>query len=261
MPFNRLISVLALVLAVLAGGARMAAAQNAVTSADIQRLEDSIYDASRDVDAGADAQRGERGPARRGARRRARRNDLSAGSRSGRTRRSRAASTPRLRDRIDDIRSARARRAPRGRVTSRHVGNRRGSELGCGRPGRHRVRRPAADPAQLRDRAGRGSVRSDDDGRLARTASACSIPAGSVMRGVVSSVNKAGRLERQGQADAGVRSDHDQRPKPIRSAPRSPRRSRAKASAARPARSARAPASARSSAASSAASRARSPAS
>ena len=52
MPFNRLIGVLALVLAVLAGGARLAAAQTAVTSADIQRLQDSIYDASRDVDAG-----------------------------------------------------------------------------------------------------------------------------------------------------------------------------------------------------------------
>ena len=32
------------------------------------------------------------------------------------------------------------------------------------------------------------------------------------MRGVVSSVNKAGRARAQGQPDGGVRSDHDQRP-------------------------------------------------
>ena len=49
MRLMRSSGVLTLALAVLAGAASPAAGQSAVSNADIQRLQDSIYDASRDV--------------------------------------------------------------------------------------------------------------------------------------------------------------------------------------------------------------------
>ena len=194
MPFNRLISVLALVLAVLAGGARMAAAQNAVTSADIQRLEDSIQSASQDVDqartrnaANAVRLEEELDDARDETiylRVKIRKNETVARS-----------EYTSLRDRIDDIRSrargdaTRPGSAPRG--TS---GSESDADVPVGTELDVRLQTPlSSKTAQVEDRFEATTMVDLRGGERVL------IPAGSVVRGVVSSVNKAGRLERQGK--------------------------------------------------------------
>ena len=134
----------------------------------------------------------------------------------------RAASTSSCATAIDDIRSQRARaRSPRGPTVSdsdrrpNRVASTEDADVPVGTELDVRLQQPA----QLGDGAGRGSLRSDHDGRSATSGDRVLIPAGSVMRGVVSSVNKAGRLERKGKPDAGVRSGHGRTAATIRFAP------------------------------------------
>ena len=106
--------------------------------------------------------------------------------------------------------------APAAIDRSRHDRQTRGSEQGTRRgtqrdPGRAGDRRPAAARAELRHRAGRGSLRSHDRGRPVQGNDVL-IPAGSVMRGVVSSVNKATRTDRKGSLTVVVRPGHRARP-------------------------------------------------
>ena len=194
MPFNRLISVLALVLAVLAGGARMAAAQNAVTSADIQRLEDSIQSASQDVEqartrhvANAVRLAEELDDARDETiylRVKIRKNETVARS-----------EYTSLRDRIDDIRSrARGDATRPGSATVGTSGSESDADVPVGTELDVRLQTPlSSKTAQVEDRF-EGTTMVD-----LRGGERVLIPAGSVVRGVVSSVNKAGRLERQGK--------------------------------------------------------------
>ena len=60
----------------------------------------------------------------------------------------------------------------------------------------HRDRRAAAERAELGDRAGRGSLRGDDARRRRASNGRVVIPAGSVMRGVVTAVEPATRTNR-----------------------------------------------------------------
>ena len=194
MPFNRLISVLALVLAVLAGGARMAAAQNAVTSADIQQLEDSIQSASQDVEqartrnaANAVRLEEELDDARDETtylRVKIRKNETVARS-----------EYTSLRDRIDDIRSRARGDATRPESATRGTsGSESDADVPVGTELDVRLQTPlSSKTAQVEDRF-EGTTMVD-----LRGGERVLIPAGSVVRGVVSSVTKAGRLERQGK--------------------------------------------------------------
>ena len=202
MRLNRLSTILTL-LVLLLGSASMVSAQ-AVTAADIQRLEDNIDDASRDVSQvrtrdsrlGSDLQQ-QLDDARDEAvylKVKVRRNEPVA--------RSEYSS---LRDRVEDIRSqARGDVArgssPSGTVTdSDRRANRAGSsedgDIPVGTEIDVRLQQPlSSKTAQVEDRFEATTmvdVRDDRDRVL--------IPAGSMLRGVVSSVDKAGRIERQGK--------------------------------------------------------------
>lgn len=193
MPFNRLIGVLALVLAVSAGGARMAA-QNAVASADIQRLEDSIDNASQAVEqartrnaATAVRLEEELDEARDETtylRVKIRKNEPIARS-----------EYTSLRDRIDDIRSrARGDAAAPGSATRGTSGSESDADVPVGTELDVRLQTPlSSKTAQVEDRFETTTMVDLRGGERVL------IPAGSVLRGVVSSVNKAGRLERQGK--------------------------------------------------------------
>ncbi len=168
MRLNRLSAVLTFAV-LLIGSASIVSAQNAVTTADIQRLQDTIDDASRDVaqmrtrDArlASDLER-ELSDARDEAiylKVKLRKNEPVA--------RSEYSS---LRDRVEDIRGEARGDVARRRSTTSDSDRRSArvvssEDAGCS--GRNRARRPPADPAQLEDRAGRRSLRSDDDGRPA----------------------------------------------------------------------------------------------
>ena len=114
--------------------------------------------------------------------------------------------------------------------------------------------------AQLGDGAGRGSLRGDDAGRSRATATACSCRPDRSMRGVVSSVNKAGRIERKGSLTVAFDQITVERPRLSDSRDRDAGARERRHPGRGRRRSAPAPASARSSAASSAASKARWPA-
>jgi hypothetical protein len=197
-----LTTILTLVVLLL-GSAGMVSAQ-AVTAADIQRLEDNIDDASRDVsqartrDArlGSDLQQ-QLDDARDEAvylKVKVRRNEPVA--------RSEYAS---LRDRVEDIRSqARGDVArgssPSGTVTdsdrrANRVESSEDADIPVGTEIDVRLQQPlSSKTAQVEDRfvaTTMVDVRDDRDRVL--------IPAGSALRGVVSSVDKAGRIERQGK--------------------------------------------------------------
>jgi hypothetical protein len=197
-----LTTILTLVVLLL-GSAGMVSAQ-AVTAADIQRLEDNIDDASRDVsqartrDArlGSDLQQ-QLDDARDEAvylKVKVRRNEPVA--------RSEYSS---LRDRVEDIRSqARGDVArgssPSGTVTdsdrrANRVESSEDADIPVGTEIDVRLQQPlSSKTAQVEDRFEATTmvdVRDDRDRVL--------IPAGSVLRGVVSSVDKAGRIERQGK--------------------------------------------------------------
>jgi hypothetical protein len=189
----------------LMGSASTVSAQNAVTTADIQRLEDTIDDASRDVAQmrtrdsrlASDLER-DLNDARDEAiylKVKLRKNEPVA--------RSEYSS---VRDRVEDIRSeARGdvvgRRSTPGSTASdsdRRSGRVVSSENGDIPVGTEldvRLQTPlSSKTAQVEDRFEATTMVDlrDDRERVL-------IPAGSVLRGVVSSVNKAGRLERQGK--------------------------------------------------------------
>jgi hypothetical protein len=199
---NRFNTILTLVV-LLMGSASMVSAQ-AVTAADIQRLEDNIDDASRDVSQartrdsrlGSDLEQ-QLDDARDEVvylKVKVRRNEPVA--------RSEYSS---LRDRVEDIRSqARGDVArgssPSGTVTdsdrrANRVGSSEDTDIPVGTEIDVRLQQAlSSKTAQVEDRFEATTmvdVRDDRDRVL--------IPAGSVLRGVVSSVDKAGRIERQGK--------------------------------------------------------------
>jgi hypothetical protein len=193
-------------LALAAGIATSAAAQSTVTSSDIQRLQDSIYDASRDVaqarsrDAVLASQlQGELDDARDEAiylKVKLRRNEPIS--------RSEFAD---VRDRIENIRSrargesaggytppagSRSDPAPNAAPTTGRSTN--PNEIPVGTEFDVRLQNPlSSKTSQVEDRFEATTMVDlrDERGRVL-------IPAGSTMRGVVSSVNKAGRIERKG---------------------------------------------------------------
>jgi hypothetical protein len=197
---NRLGAVLTFAV-LLMGSASIVSAQNAVTSADIQRLETTIDDASRDVaqlrtrDArlASDLER-ELNDARDEAiylKVKLRKNEPVA--------RSEYSS---LRDRVEDIRSDARGDVARRRSTTSDNDRRSGrvvssedEDVPVGTELDVRLPTPlSSKTAQVEDRFEATTMVDlrDDRERVL-------IPAGSVVRGVVSSVNKAGRIERQGK--------------------------------------------------------------
>ena len=200
---NRLSTILTLAM-LLTGSASMLSAQTNVTAADVQRLENSIDDASRDVAQvrtrdsrlASDLEQ-QLGDARDEAvymKVKVRRNEPVA--------RSEYSS---LRDRVEDIRSQARGDVVRGSSTSGTVpdNDRRANRVGSSEDGDIpvgteidvRLQNPlSSKTAQVEDRFEATTmvdVRDDRDRVL--------IPAGSMLRGVVSSVDKAGRIERQGK--------------------------------------------------------------
>jgi hypothetical protein len=196
------------VLALAAGVAAPVAAQSSVTSADIQRLQDTIYDASRDIARSRDSALASQLQAELDDARdetiylkvKLRRNEPIA--------RSEYAD---VRDRIDNIRS-RARGDSTGGYTP-PAGSRsepawpppsqsqapparsqNPNEIPAGTEFDVRLQNPLTSKiAQVEDRFEATTLvdLNDERGRVL-------VPAGSVMRGVVSSVNKATRMDRKG---------------------------------------------------------------
>ena len=199
MRLNRLNALLMSALLVM-GSAGIVSAQNAVTTADIQRLQDNIDDASRDVaqartrDArlGSDLER-QLNDARDEAvylKVKLRKNEPIV--------RSEYSS---LRDRVEDIRSQARGEAARGSTVSdsdrrpNRVASTEDADVPVGTELDVRLQQAlSSKTAQVEDRFEATTMVdvSDDRDRVL-------IPAGSVLRGVVSSVNKAGRIERQGK--------------------------------------------------------------
>jgi hypothetical protein len=198
--------VLALVLALMASAGIAAAQSTAVTSADIQRLQDSIYDASRDV---------ENSRARNAALAAELEDDLDEARDEAvylrvKLRKNEAIARSEytsLRDRIEEIR-ARARGDSSARPASPTV-----SEENSRRPTtRETVGRgsdadvPVGTELDVRLQTALSSNTAQVEDRFEATTMVdlregdrVLIPAGSVLRGVVSSVNKAGRIDRQGK--------------------------------------------------------------
>jgi hypothetical protein len=200
---SRLSASLLLALALMAGHARSVAAQGTdVTSSDVQRLQDSIYDASRDVAAArsrdaalASQLQSELDDARDEA--------TYLKVKVGKNERVGRSEYTSLRDRIENI-SARARGEVGGRSSpaqsptddrpisrsSSGIAN----EVPVGTEFDVRLQDSlSSGTAQVEDRFEATTLvdLQDANGRVI-------VPAGSVMRGVVSSVNKAGRVERKG---------------------------------------------------------------
>jgi hypothetical protein len=195
-------------LALLLAGALPAAGQTAISNADIQRLQDAIYDASRDVtqirarnSALASQLEGELDDARDETvylKVKLRKNEPIARSEYSD-----------LRDRIDDIRTrARGNGVARSTAPSTTApdSNRRTGRVGTidrrdddadvpvGTELDVRLQTSlTSDTAQVEDRFEATTMVDVLDGDRVL------IPAGSALRGVVSSVTKAGRLERQGK--------------------------------------------------------------
>jgi hypothetical protein len=204
----RLSGVLVVLLALMAGSAPGAAGQTTVSSADIQRLQDSIYDASRDVaqartrdSALASELEQELDEARDETiylRVKLRKNEPIA--------RSEYSS---VRDRIDEIRT-RARGGDTARSSSPSNAspadaNRRPSRVGTsGSESNGDV--PVGTELDVRLQTALSSNTAQVEDRFEATTmvdlrdgSRLLIPAGSILRGVVSSVSEAGRIERQGK--------------------------------------------------------------
>jgi hypothetical protein len=193
-----------LVLAVLAATVGPAAAQSAVSTADLQRLQDSIYDTSRDVS-------------------RLRERDVAAASRleselddasdeaiylKVKLRKNEPIARVEyiaLRDRVESIRSrARGETAPPTMPPAVLVPDKSSSRTGrpaspppddvpAGTEFDVRLRQPLSSAnAQVEDRVEATTIVDLRDGDRVV------VPAGSVMRGIVNSVTKATRLERKG---------------------------------------------------------------
>jgi len=195
----------ALAVALLPALARPAAAQSTVTAADVQRLQDTIYDASRDIaplrsrdTALASQLQADLDDARDEAiylKVKLRRNEPIASSEYSD-----------LRDRIENIRS-RARGdssggytpppsdADRDRSRSSSTGTRtaNANEVPAGTEFDVRLQNSlSSDTAKVEDRFEATTMVDLMQGDRVL------VPAGSVMRGVVSAVNKAGHIERKG---------------------------------------------------------------
>jgi hypothetical protein len=187
------------------GGVQPAGAQTTVTTADIQRLEDNIYQASRDIaqirnrDAAlASELEDDLSDARDDAvylRVKLRKNEPVA--------RSEYSS---LRDRIEDIRSRARGDAARSTpsVTSPADNSRRSGRVGTSGTSGEDV--PVGTELDVRLQTALSSATAEVEDRFEATTvvdlrdgDRVLIPAGSMLRGVVSSVNKAGRLDRQGK--------------------------------------------------------------
>jgi hypothetical protein len=205
--FSRLGGSLLLALALSAGLARPAVAQTDVTSSDVQRLQDSIYDASRDIsaarsrDAGLASQlQAELDDARDEAtylRVKIGKNERVARSEYDTLRDRIASIRARTRGDASDRSSSPARSTSEDRPlppppprTSSSIAN----EVPVGTEFDVRLQNSmSSGTAQVEDRFEATTLVDllDANGRVI-------VPAGSVMRGVVSSVNKAGRVERKG---------------------------------------------------------------
>ena len=201
---------LAVILALCLGISGSAAAQSNVTSADIQRLQDTIYDASRDISqvrardqALASQLQAELDDARDEAaylKVKLRRNEPIARSEYSD-----------VRDRIENIRS-RARgdsgggytppagsssepaRTEQSRPTPTTGRSQNPNEIPVGTEFDVRLQKSLSSAtAQVEDRFDATTMVDLRDER-----SRVLVPAGSVMRGIVSSVNKAGRVDRKG---------------------------------------------------------------
>ena len=181
-------------------------AQANVTSADIQRLQDSIYDASRDVSQlrGRDSSLANRLEADLDDARdetiylkvKIRKNEPIARSEYSD-----------LRDRIEDIRS-RARGEGSGRFSSGGSGSNTSSRSGSSTSSRsstnaNEIPSGTEFDVRLQNSLNSGTAQVEDRFEATtmvdlRDGDRVLVPAGSVMRGVVSSVNKAGRVDRKG---------------------------------------------------------------
>jgi hypothetical protein len=201
--------ILVLALAMIAGFSRPSAAQTTVTSADIQRLQDAIYDASRDVaqmrgrdSALASQLQAELDDARDDAvylRVKQRRNEPISRS-----------EYDDLRNKIDNIRSRARGESSGGYTPSQQSGDReypRDTSRPSGTVGR--TSNPNEVPAGTEFDVRLEQTLSSDTAHVEDRFEATTlvdlmngdrvlVPAGSVMRGVVSSVKKAGHIERKG---------------------------------------------------------------
>jgi hypothetical protein len=205
--FSSLSASLFLALTLMAGRALPAAAQTDVTANDVQRLQDNIYDASRDIGAArsrdaalASELQSELDDARDEAT--YLRVKLGKNERVGRS------DYDSLRDRIENIR-ARARGEATGRspVRAEATSDDRPNSLPPGRgssSSANEVPVGTEFDVRLQDSLSSGTAMVED--RFESTtlvdlqdgSGRVIVPAGSIMRGVVSSVNKAGRVERKG---------------------------------------------------------------
>jgi hypothetical protein len=198
---------LLLALALVAGQARPAAAQTDVTSSDVQRLQDNIYDASRDIAAvrSRDAALASQLQAELDD---ARDETTYLKVKVGKNERVGRSEYNSIRDRIENIRT-RARNdssgssslPPRSTSDDRplpppppRTSSTNANEVPVGTEFDVRLQNSmSSGTAQVEDRFEATTLVDllDANGRVI-------VPAGSVMRGVVSSVNKAGRVERKG---------------------------------------------------------------
>ncbi len=198
---------LALATVLLTGATTGAAAQTAVTSADIQRLQDTIYDVSRDLGdtrtrdrALASQLEGELDDARDEA------TYLKVKLRKSEPI-TRAEYTD-LRDRVDGIRlraRSEAARASIPGVSSVPIDEADAEPGSSSTSSRARVNVPVGTEFDVRLQTPLSSETAQVEDRFEATTvvdytvgDRVVVPAGSVMRGIVSSVTKAGRIERKG---------------------------------------------------------------
>jgi len=188
-------------LTIVAAGPRPAFAQADVTSADIQRLQDNIYDASRDV-----AQARSR-DATLASQLQSELDDLRDEATYLKVKLRKREPIARseyadVRDRLDNIRS-RARNDSSG--NTRSTDDRSAVPASSGRiPSGNEI--PVGTEFDVRLQNSLSSATAQVEDRFEATTMVdlrddnnhVVVPAGSVMRGVVSSVNKAGRIERKG---------------------------------------------------------------
>jgi hypothetical protein len=194
-----------LLLTFVAAGPRPAFAQADVTSADIQRLQDNIYDASRDV-----AQARSR-DATLASQLQSELDDLRDEATYLKVKLRKREPIARseyadVRDRLDNIRSrARSEATGASSTNTRSTDDRSAVPASTGRiPSGNEV--PVGTEFDVRLQNSLSSATAQVEDRFEGTTlvdlrdenNHVLVPAGSVMRGVVSSVNKAGRVERKG---------------------------------------------------------------
>lgn len=200
MTFLRQVSVLALLFSVAATGAASAQAsaqgQN-VTQADVQRLQDALADAGRDV-AGANAR-----DAALATRLETELSDLRDDVAYVRVKLRKNETVPRsdyfdLRDRIDDLRArARGETGPKSGSSNPPTSSSRGGsglDVPAGTEFDVRLGQSLSSSTNLVEDRFEATTMVD-----LQNGDRVVVPAGSVMRGVVSSVTKAGRVERTGK--------------------------------------------------------------